>query len=188
MPVMEAPLRTQPVTIQEYRLIPEGRPFYELEQGELIEMASPKGEHQTVLMRLSAVLDAYIRQGHLGRIWLELDTELPNGNVYIPDLVFLRADRVQLYDEEIGNLIGAPDLVIEILSRYDHTRDTVQKFRSYQESGVQWYWIVNPRELTIEEYELRDEGYLCRTRVGKGESFESKAFPGLRFNLATLLE
>jgi len=41
------------VTIDEFRALPEGPPYFEFEQGELIPMASPNRRHQEILLNLS---------------------------------------------------------------------------------------------------------------------------------------
>ncbi|WP_042346219.1 Uma2 family endonuclease, partial [Capnocytophaga canis] len=45
--------------------------------------------------------------------------------------------------------IGAPDLIIEILSPGNSKKEMKNKFELYQESGVEEYWIVNPTDENI---------------------------------------
>lgn len=46
--------------------------------------------------------------------------------------------------------VGAPDLVVEILSPENSKKEMKSKFALYQEEGVREYWIVDPdRELVF---------------------------------------
>ena len=46
--------------------------------------------------------------------------------------------------------IGAPDLVVEILSPGNSKKEMKSKFALYQEEGVREYWVVDPeRELVF---------------------------------------
>ncbi len=55
--------------------------------------------------------------------------------------------------------IGSPDLIIEILSAGNSKRDTVEKFKLYEEYGVREYWIVYPYEHVVHVYLLENEKY-----------------------------
>lgn len=52
--------------------------------------------------------------------------------------------------------VGAPDLVIEILSPSTARKDRLIKLNQYQKAGVREYWIVSPDEKTVQIYLLRD--------------------------------
>ena len=52
---------------------------------------------------------------------------------------------------------GAPDWIIEILSKGNAKRETQIKFELYQESGVTEYWLVFPGHQTIQQFVLNAE-------------------------------
>lgn len=54
--------------------------------------------------------------------------------------------------------IGAPDIVVEILSPGNNKKELKNKFEAYEENGVQEYWIIHPHEKTFIRYALNDEG------------------------------
>jgi len=82
---------------------------------------------------------------------------------------------------------GAPDLVVEIVSKYGVGRDRVVKFNTYFVAGVSWYWIIDPYSLIIEEYHAEEKGYMRTTAAAEGEVFRPQAMVGLEFNLSELL-
>lgn len=54
--------------------------------------------------------------------------------------------------------LGAPDLIIEIVSPENSKRDIKDKFEIYQENGVREYWIVNPNEEYVNVFVLDEKG------------------------------
>jgi Uma2 family endonuclease len=56
--------------------------------------------------------------------------------------------------------IGAPDLIVEILSPGNSRTEMRDKFELYQEAGVLEYWIVSPIEKMIQVFKLNEQ-YLC---------------------------
>jgi Uma2 family endonuclease len=178
---------TPRLTFEDYRALPEGPPYYEFEEGELILVASPTPEHQDIVGELSHALRQFVRQHRLGRVVMEVDVYLPDGRGYIPDLAFLTTDRLHLLNPSDRKIHGAPDLVVEVTSGTP-ARDRVHKFRVYYDNGVPWYWIVDSNTLAIEEYHNTPQGYLRTASIASGEEFRPQLFPGLTLNLATLLE
>src|SRR5262249_33548360 len=130
--------------------------------------------------------DRHAEQNQLGAIIPEVDVYLPDGRVYIPDLVFVAAGREALIDEADDKIHGVPDLVVEILSS-DTARDRIRKFHAYSSNQVPWYWIMDADNLMVEEYRYTPEGYLLVSSVDTGEDFRPQLFPGLVINLATML-
>ena len=54
---------------------------------------------------------------------------------------------------------GAPDLVIEILSKSTRRLDMLNKYNIYQRAGVREYWIVDPEARTVTVHTLEDGLY-----------------------------
>lgn len=144
-------------TQAEFHRIPEGPPFYELEDGVLVEMAQPTLRHQEVSGQLNTAVLLYLRQTKIGKIWQEVEVDISPTQTYIPDLVFLKKEKFELIYE--GKYIaGTPDLVIEILSPVTAVKDQTVKLKAYHKTGVPWYWIVDPEELVILEHKHTPEG------------------------------
>lgn len=177
----------QPVTLEEFFALPEGPPDYELEQGKVIAMPRPHPRHQAILRELTTELTIYLRTHRIGSAWPEIDVQMSAARVYVPDLVFLSAEHSDQYTLGQGRIIGAPDLVVEIVSPASVSRDRVAKFNGYRQAGVPWYWLVDSESLLIEGFRLTPEGYLAAARVAAGEVFRQQLFPDLEINLADLL-
>jgi len=81
------------------------------------------------------------------------DVRLPDGDesdtdistVVQPDLVVI-CDPHKLDD---AGCIGAPDLIVEILSPSTSRKDHKEKFICYERAGVKEYWLVDPVANTV---------------------------------------
>ena len=187
-PLIEIRLPAKPsFTLADFNALPEGPPDYEFDGGKLIAMPRPPPRHQKIVMRLGAALDQHVSAHAVGYVWPEVDVELSRRRVYVPDLTFLAQERRDIYSESRGRIMGAPDLVVEIVSPASASRDRVAKFNAYREAGVPWYWLIDSQSLAIEEYRLMPEGYLAVARVAAGEVFRPQLFPELEVNLAELM-
>jgi len=176
----------QRMTLEDFRALPEGPPYYEYEEGELILVASPTPEHQDIVGELSHLLRQFVRQHLLGRVVMEVDVYLPDGRGYIPDLAYLATEHLHLLNPTDRKIHGSPDLVVEVTASTP-ARDRVHKFRVYYGNGVPWYWIVDSNTLAIEEYHATPQGYLRTASVAPGEDFRPQLFPDLVVNLVALL-
>jgi len=54
--------------------------------------------------------------------------------------------------------IGAPDLIVEILSPATVKKDLEEKYKLYEEKGVQEYWIIHPNDETLSIFSLDKKG------------------------------
>ncbi|MCC6038510.1 MAG: Uma2 family endonuclease [Armatimonadetes bacterium] len=174
-------------TLEEWLKLPEGPPFYELEDGRLIEIPSPRVEHQEIVGVLYFLLRQFVREHDLGTVVMAVDVALPTGRGYIPDLTFIRRDRERELIGEDGKIHGAPDLVVEVISPSTKVRDRYKKMEGYFEAGVEWVWLIDSEDLTAEEFHRTEEGYLRTAAAGPNDAFEPKALPGLKINLPELL-
>ena len=63
---------------------------------------------------------------------------------------------------DVQGCLGAPDLVIEIISKGNTKHDLERKFELYQENEVKEYWIVFPTEQTISVFDLVNQKFQLR--------------------------
>ena len=191
MPPAAPPKR---ITLAEFVAMGEGPPYYEFEDGLLIPrngdpdnpMSSPKDRHQVLLALLYVCLYQFVLRNKSGHVSMELDVFLPDGKLYIPDITFIAANGSATLDPADDKIHGAPSLVVEILSN-NTRRDRVQKLKVYKSNGVQWYWIIDPNALTLEEYHFLPDGTTLSAVIDNGEDFQPSVFPGLTLNLAALM-
>ncbi len=110
-------------------------------------------------------------------------SKLSNESIYTvvqPDLCII-CDPSKL--DERG-CIGAPDLIVEILSPSTRKKDLLLKKSLYEETGVLEYWIIYPNENHLEAYILGETGrYELKGIYGDNETLETSHPKGLLINL-----
>jgi len=96
---------------------------------------------------------------------------LDENNVYEPDVLHVAPDS----QCEIGEkrLVGAPDLVVEVLSPGTAKHDRQQKYEAYQRHGVREYWIVAPAYDVIEVWNLEEGAFRRQGAYAGSDQFPS---------------
>ena len=68
--------------------------------------------------------------------------------------------------------LGAPDMIVEILSSSNRKKDQIEKFHLYQRAGVREYWIADPKLKAVTVYVMQENGeyndgevYQCGEKV-----------------------
>jgi Uma2 family endonuclease len=91
----------------------------------------------------------------------------------------------ELLDKQGCN--GAPDWIIEILSKHTAKRDTQIKYQLYQESGVREYWLIYPEAEAVYQFVLDDNGqYQLKNMYAEDDKAVPSLFPDLAIDLAEL--
>lgn len=164
-------------TVKDYMSIQDDK-RYELLEGELVVVPSPSFDHQQILMDLAFFLREFVRERDLGRVAIApLDVVLSDHDVLQPDILFISKDRGYIIAP--GNIRGAPDLVIEILSPSTEQRDRAIKSTIYARYGAREYWLVSPTERTVEVLALAEEGYKTHGVYGAEDTLVSPLLQGL---------
>jgi Uma2 family endonuclease len=148
----------------DYRITPDGPPWIQLIEGELVTDPSPSSDHQRVVPRLTVLLDGYVRLRRLGEVYVApLDVYLSDHNVFQPEVFFISRARAAIVAAD--GVYGAPDLAIEILSPSSSRRDCGQKLRVYRRAEVKEYWVIDPLAKRVQIYDFRrDSGDSQPTR------------------------
>jgi Uma2 family endonuclease len=91
-------------------------------------------------------------------------------------------------DSKVENrgCVGAPDLVIEILSAGNAKRDLKIKYALYEENGVKEYWIADPAEQTIMLYQIVKNKFQLHKIFFDDDVIESILFKGLKINVGDI--
>lgn len=156
----------------------------EIIKGKIMEMSpAPTRFHQRISMKLTIEF-AKVFDNHACQLYAApFDVRFPDENgkiktVVQPDLCVI-CDQTKLDDK---GCIGAPDLVVEILSPSNSKREMKDKYEIYQEQGVKEYWIVSPQDKTIFIYVLENGKYIGIQPVAEDEQVTSVVFPMLSFS------
>jgi Uma2 family endonuclease len=164
----------------------------ELIKGKIFKMTpAPNRSHQEVSINLTNKLFNFLNNNKCKVYTAPFDVRLPKKsisdkevyNVLQPDICVI-CDLTKLDDR---GCIGAPDIVVEILSPGNSKKEMSNKYEVYQESGVKEYWIISPIEKTLVNYILHPDGLFYATRPFIEDDFFTTAIlPGFEIKMAEI--
>lgn len=160
--------------------IPDGDTnIYELINGEIVKRSSPNSPHQNLHSDLFVFLGVFVKQKKLGKLYsAPFDVVLDDENVPQPDIFFISKEREFIIDPD-GPIMGAPDLIIEIISPGTARYDRGDKKDLYERFQVKEYWIADPKNASIEVYNLVEGRYKLVSYAASEGEIESQVLPGL---------
>lgn len=160
----------------------------ELIKGKIFKSAAaPRRIHQKLSGNLFNKLYNFLKNNPCEVYGAPFDVRLPAKSkknediltVVQPDICVI-CDKTKL--DEFG-CIGAPDLIVEILSPGINKKELQNKYEVYAESGVKEYWIIQPYELTLLIYTLIDGKYVPSKLFTSGDVVESNCIKGFKLDL-----
>lgn len=173
------------VTYEEYLEITEHSDArYELIDGELYLMASPKHSHQVAVAEIFGKMYNWFSDKSCQPLTAPFDVKLHNDspsfeddpNVVQPDILVV-CDEENIDEDDIYQ--GIPALVVEVLSKSTRSKDMIKKLNLYTKSGVQEYWIVDTEAKAILVYSLEERDIKAVRTFNYGETVASVCFEGL---------
>ena len=176
----------QPLTWDDIKDWPEDSASrIELVHGQIVRSPSPNADHAWISSDLFLELGNSVKEHSLGMVFhAPVDVILAPDVVYVPDICFVRQERLEIVQDRI---YGPPDLCIEIISESNRTHDTVVKYSDYAKYGVDEYWLVDPREQEISTWRRADGLFELIDRAGRGDRVASKVLDGFDLDPASVL-
>jgi Uma2 family endonuclease len=165
----------------------------EIIKGKLFKMAAaPNRIHQKVAGKLHYHLYG-ILVGNPCEVYIApFDVRLPTISTDNEDIyTVVQPDTCVICDEnklDGAGCLGAPDLIVEILSPGNNKKELQNKYEVYQESGVREYWIIHPSEQTLLIYSLQNGRYVPSRLFTSGDTVASPIIPGFRLDLEDFFE
>ncbi len=166
----------------------------ELIRGKVFKMSpAPSRLHQKVVGLIFNSLFQYLKGQRCEVYIAPFDVRIPRKSkddqdiitVLQPDICVI-CDSTKLDDK---GCIGAPDIVVEILSPGNNRKELQSKYEIYEEAAVKEYWIIHPTEKTFLKYELSEEGKFFASRLLTiGDLVETPVLPGFVLNLEEVFE
>jgi len=124
---------------------------------------APTPKHQEILGELFRILANWLK-GNKCRVYMApFDVRLAGAEVLdtVIDKVVQPDIAVVCNPQKIDDrgCLGAPDMVIEILSPSTFKKDLGIKLALYESSGVKEYWVVHPLDETVMVFQLQKGQY-----------------------------
>ena len=177
------------MSLDEFLALGETDGKWELDDGLLYIMASASEDHQFLQRWLCRPIEDYFLRSDRppARLLHDMTTILSRElqRAPEPDIVIVLNERLNIVSR--ARVEAPPDIVVEILST-DRSRDLVRKRQIYAEAGVLEYWLMDPRNDTVTQLELRDGAYVERAALGVGDTLTTPLLPGLEIPLANVFQ
>jgi Uma2 family endonuclease len=165
----------------------------ELIKGKLFKMSlAPARRHQSATVELIRQFSSYLHKKPCKVYSAPFDVRFPTGDsenktftVVQPDICVI-CNPAKLDDR---GCVGAPDLIIEILSPATAEKDAKIKFQLYEEQGVKEYWLVYPGENLADVFKLNANGkYEFQQKYTQSDSIKVGIFDDLWVSLEDVFE
>jgi Uma2 family endonuclease len=149
--------------------------------------AAPRRIHQRISIKLAAKLYHFL-EGALCQVYdAPFDVRFPKTSkedkqivdVVQPDICVI-CDLEKL--DERG-CIGAPDLIVEILSPSNSKTELKHKYELYESHGVREYWIIHAETQDLLIYTLENGRYVPSRLLTSGDMVESNVLTGFKLDL-----
>jgi Uma2 family endonuclease len=165
----------------------------ELFRGKIFKMSpAPSMYHQKVAGNVHGILWNEFKNNSCNLFVAPFDVRLLDNKKSKMDsdvYTVVQPDLCVVCDEnklDTRGAIGAPDLMIEILSPGNSKKELFYKYELYQEAGVLEYWIVNPSDKTMLIYILKDGIFVGQQPLIEESKIKSPLFPQLDFTLSEI--
>jgi Uma2 family endonuclease len=172
--------KLRPLTIADWDAIPYDEwNRYEIIEGELFVSCSPGLTHQMVSDKLLFSIESFLRINPIGTIVSTPGLILSNFSGVIPDLVFFSHEQRDSIVKD-DRLHGPPTLVVEVVSpgSANTRRDRLVKLQLYAKHGVPEYWIIDPKNMTVERYLHQGSSLTLVETLGDEQVLSTSALPG----------
>jgi Uma2 family endonuclease len=166
----------------------------ELIKGKIFKMSpAPSPYHQQISVHLSSLIFNFLKGKPCKIYTAPFDVRFPKESkadkeiytVLQPDICVI----CNLSKIDNRGCIGAPDIVVEILSPGNNKTELLNKYSIYEEFGVKEYWIISPSEKTFLKYTLDIDGkYQPSKLLTLSEQVYTNILPGFVLNLDEVFE
>ena len=164
----------------------------ELIKGKIFAMSGPNRVHQKLTFNIARKVDAFLDNKPCSMYLAPFDVRFPRKSKDDKDIItVLQPDICVVCDAsklDDRGCLGAPDIVVEVLSPGNKVKELRNKYDIYEESGVKEYWLVSPQDETFLIYTLIDEKYQASRLMTYGDTVTSTVLPGFALDLTELFE
>ena len=165
----------------------------ELIKGKLFKMSpAPNRKHQDISSYLHGELYNFLKGKKCKVYSAPFDVRLPRKTKEDKDVItVLQPDICVICDEsklDYKGCIGAPDIIVEILSPSNNVVELKNKYDVYEQAGVMEYWVVSPQDKTFLVYTLNEGKYQPSRLMVSGDVVRSSTLEGFSIDLTDLFE
>jgi Uma2 family endonuclease len=141
---------TQPLTLEEFRKLPETKPASEYINGEIIPKPMPKGKHSRLQLRLCNSINEVAESQKIAYAFPELRCSFGIRSI-VPDVAVFNWSRIPFdADGEVPNdFLLWPDWTIEILSPEQSSNRVIGNILYCLQHGCRLGLLIDPTDRSI---------------------------------------
>jgi Uma2 family endonuclease len=140
---------------------------------------------QAASLKIAAALLRHAEETRSGRVFCAPCHVLLSRNIVVqPDILFVRNARRGIVGK--SRLYGAPDLIVEIISSPDKTKEYLFRKRIYSHFGVQELWTAYPTRNIVETWIWSEAGFVSTGSYSKSDRLASFILPDLDLPVASI--
>lgn len=157
----------------------------ELILGKIFKMSpAPTSSHQHAVSVIHGTIFQFLKGKPCKVFPAPFDVSLPDASgvsitVVQPDITVI-CDLSRITEQGCN---GAPNMVVEVISKSSVKKDLHEKYSIYEQAGVKEYWIVQPQDRSLIIFTLTEAGYQPSKPLTKGDIATSQVLPGLEIDL-----
>jgi Uma2 family endonuclease len=163
----------------------------ELIKGKIFKMSpAPNPLHQRLSFKLSLRVGNYLEGKSCEAFYAPFDVRIPRQHGNDKEVItVLQPDFCVICDPskvDGKGCLGAPDIVVEVLSPGNNKTELKNKYEVYEEAGVLEYWIIHPAEKTFLRYTLVGGKFQTSRLLTIGDEVTTPILPGFVLSLEDL--
>ena len=177
--------RSKKVSIEDFEALDRSDVRLEYLDGEIYYPKPPSVVHQSIVTKLAVEMGLYFRGKESQLLVGPLNVIFQKGeekHTVQPDLMIL--SNKSGFTE--NSFVGVPIVAIEVLSASTSAVDHIVKMDLYMRFGVQEYWIVSPKNHTVQVFTLENGVYGEPEFFVVNSVFKSKVFSDLELDLVNI--
>ncbi|MCM0651079.1 Uma2 family endonuclease [Clostridium swellfunianum] len=156
--------------------------------GEIIMQATPTAQHQSIVLNIASEFRSFFLGKSCKPFIAPFDIILQDGTEEIkrvqPDISIICEHN--LINE--NQFKGVPSLIVEVVSPSNASDDYVKKLNLYMKFGVEEYWIVSPKNRTVQIFNLENGVYGEPKIYFEKDIVKSSIFEDLSIGLKSIFE
>jgi Uma2 family endonuclease len=150
--------------------------------------ATPTAQHQSIVLNIASEFRSFFLGKDCRPYIAPFDIILEDGNVEIkrvqPDISIICGHNLTNENQ----FKGVPSLIVEVVSPSNSSDDYIKKLNLYMRFGVKEYWIVSPKNRTIQMFNLENEVYGEPKKYFENDIVKSSIFEKLSIELKRIFE
>ncbi len=165
----------------------------ELIKGKIFEIGpAPSSLHQSISREISGELWLFLKGEKCSVFSAPFDVRIPRKSGSDKDIInVVQPDICVICDPnkiDVRGCLGAPDIVIEILSPTNSKRELKYKYDVYEEAGVLEYWLVLSGEHAVLIHRLVEGKFVPQGMLSDADVATSTVLPGFSLPLANVFK